>query len=81
MTTDTSESSDLLRRAGQGDAQALGKLLEAHRKRLRRMVRLRLDPRLQGVALNLGLAYFKLGDNAKTIQTLASLLAGWWVLR
>jgi RNA polymerase sigma-70 factor (ECF subfamily) len=48
MTTGPSESSDLLRRAGQGDAQALGQLLETHRKRLRRMVRLRLDPRLQG---------------------------------
>jgi RNA polymerase sigma-70 factor (ECF subfamily) len=48
MTTDPSESSDLLRRAGQGDAQALGQLLGTHRKRLRRMVRLRLDPRLQG---------------------------------
>src|SRR6516165_2507319 len=48
MTTDPRESSDLLRRAGQGDAQALGQLLGTHRKRLRRMVRLRLDPRLQG---------------------------------
>jgi RNA polymerase sigma-70 factor (ECF subfamily) len=48
MTTDPSESSDLMRRAGQGDAQVLGQLLETHRKRLRRMVRLRLDPRLQG---------------------------------
>lgn len=48
MTTDPSESSDLLRRAGQGDAQALGQLLETHRKRLRRMVHLRFDPRLQG---------------------------------
>ena len=27
MTTDPSEASDLLRRAGQGDAQALGQLL------------------------------------------------------
>src|SRR5579871_2352696 len=48
MTTDPSESSDLLRRASQGDERALGQLLERHRKRLRRMVRLRLDPRLQG---------------------------------
>src|SRR5690349_2316396 len=48
MTTDPSDSLELLRRAGQGDAQALGQLLEEHRKRLRRMVRLRLDPRLQG---------------------------------
>jgi len=48
MATDPSESSDLLRRVEQGDAQALGQLLGTHRKRLRRMVRLRLDPRLQG---------------------------------
>jgi RNA polymerase sigma-70 factor (ECF subfamily) len=40
--------SDLLRRAGAGDQAALSALLEEHRKRLRRMVRLRLDPRLQG---------------------------------
>src|SRR6266849_6544773 len=47
MTSDPSEPSDLLRRAGQGDTAALGQLLDGHRKRLRRMVRLRLDPRLQ----------------------------------
>jgi RNA polymerase sigma-70 factor (ECF subfamily) len=47
MTRDPSETSDLLRRAGDGDAAALGQLLDGHRKRLRRMVRLRLDPRLQ----------------------------------
>jgi RNA polymerase sigma-70 factor (ECF subfamily) len=48
MTDPAHESSDLLRRAGEGDSAALGALLEAHRKRLCRMVRLRLDPRLQG---------------------------------
>jgi RNA polymerase sigma-70 factor (ECF subfamily) len=48
MTTDPGETSDLLRRAGQGDVPALGQLLGMHRNRLRRMVRLRLDPRLQG---------------------------------
>ena len=48
MTDPSSESSGLLRRAGEGDTAALGALLETHRKRLRRMVRLRLDPRLQG---------------------------------
>src|SRR5256885_14580557 len=48
MTDPANESSDLLRRAGEGDTAALGALLEEHRKRLRRMVRLRLDPRLQG---------------------------------
>jgi RNA polymerase sigma-70 factor (ECF subfamily) len=47
MTRDPSETSGLLRRAGDGDAAALGQLLDGHRKRLRRMVRLRLDPRLQ----------------------------------
>jgi RNA polymerase sigma-70 factor, ECF subfamily len=48
MATDPSELSDLMQCAAQGDVQALGRLLETHRKRLRRMVRLRLDPRLQG---------------------------------
>jgi RNA polymerase sigma-70 factor (ECF subfamily) len=48
MPDPADESADLLRRAGEGDTAALGTLLEAHRKRLRRMVRLRLDPRLQG---------------------------------
>jgi RNA polymerase sigma-70 factor, ECF subfamily len=47
MTRDPSETSDLLSRAGDGDAAALGQLLDGHRKRLLRMVRLRLDPRLQ----------------------------------
>src|SRR5689334_18117152 len=42
------DSSELLRRAGQGDEQALGDLFDRHRDRLRRMVQLRLDRRLQG---------------------------------
>ncbi|HMF12277.1 MAG TPA: sigma-70 family RNA polymerase sigma factor, partial [Gemmataceae bacterium] len=42
------ESSELLERAGRGDAQALGELFGQHRERLRRMVQLRLDRRLQG---------------------------------
>jgi RNA polymerase sigma-70 factor (ECF subfamily) len=48
MPPEPTDPSDLLRRAGDGDTAALGALLEGHRKRLRRMVRLRLDPRLQG---------------------------------
>jgi RNA polymerase sigma-70 factor (ECF subfamily) len=48
MPPEPTDPSDLLRRAGEGDTAALGELLEGHRKRLRRMVRLRLDPRLQG---------------------------------
>jgi RNA polymerase sigma-70 factor (ECF subfamily) len=48
MTDDHSDTSELLRRAGQGDQQALGDLFFRHRERLRRMVQLRLDRRLQG---------------------------------
>jgi RNA polymerase sigma-70 factor (ECF subfamily) len=48
VTPEPANSSELLRRAGDGDTAALGKLLEGFRQRLRRMVRLRLDPRLQG---------------------------------
>src|SRR5262249_21223659 len=42
------ETDRLLRQAAEGRAQSLGALLERHRKRLRRMVALRLDRRLQG---------------------------------
>jgi len=41
------EPVDLLRRAAEGDSAALGELLDEHRQRLRRMVRLRLDRRMQ----------------------------------
>jgi RNA polymerase sigma-70 factor (ECF subfamily) len=42
------ESDELLPRAATGDAAALAELFARHRKRLRQMVRLRLDRRLQG---------------------------------
>jgi RNA polymerase sigma-70 factor (ECF subfamily) len=42
------DSEDLLRRAAAGDEAALGALWERHRARLRQMIRLRLDRRLQG---------------------------------
>jgi RNA polymerase sigma-70 factor (ECF subfamily) len=48
MAQDADETCELLRRAGQGDAEALGELLARYRDRLQRMVRLRLDRRLQG---------------------------------
>jgi RNA polymerase sigma-70 factor (ECF subfamily) len=48
MTEPLPDPSGLLHRAAGGDTAALGELLEGHRKRLRRMVKLRLDPRLQG---------------------------------
>jgi RNA polymerase sigma-70 factor (ECF subfamily) len=47
-TSGSSDSSHLLRQAAEGDTAALGELLEGHRRRLRRMVRLRMDVRLQG---------------------------------
>jgi RNA polymerase sigma-70 factor, ECF subfamily len=42
------ETDELLPRAAAGDTVALAALFARHRKRLRRMVRLRLDRRLQG---------------------------------
>jgi RNA polymerase sigma-70 factor (ECF subfamily) len=42
------EISSLLRQVAAGDKAVWGDLLERHRPRLRRMVELRLDPRLQG---------------------------------
>ena len=48
MTGEASETAGLLRRAAQGDQAAWGALLVRSRERLRRMVALRLDRRLQG---------------------------------
>jgi RNA polymerase sigma-70 factor (ECF subfamily) len=47
-TDNSSEVSCLLQRAVAGDAASLGTLFDRHRERLRRMVALRLDQRLQG---------------------------------
>jgi RNA polymerase sigma-70 factor (ECF subfamily) len=49
-TTDNDHdpSNELLRRAGAGDPPALAELFARYRDRLRRMVRLRMDRRLQG---------------------------------
>jgi RNA polymerase sigma-70 factor (ECF subfamily) len=48
MRPDPDDSEHLLRRATTGDEAALAALWERHRARLRQMVRLRLDRRLQG---------------------------------
>ena len=48
MHKDPDDPEELLRRAAAGDEAALGALWERHRARLRLMVRLRLDRRLQG---------------------------------
>jgi RNA polymerase sigma-70 factor (ECF subfamily) len=48
MTSDSSETGRLLHRAMSGDPRAPGELFKRYRDRLRRMVRLRLDRRLQG---------------------------------
>jgi RNA polymerase sigma-70 factor (ECF subfamily) len=48
MTSDSSETRKVLEQAAQGDSSALSALLTQHRERLRRMVALRMDQRLQG---------------------------------
>jgi RNA polymerase sigma-70 factor (ECF subfamily) len=48
MSDEPGETEAILRRAAGGDETALASLWERHRKRLRNMVRLRLDRRLQG---------------------------------
>jgi RNA polymerase sigma-70 factor (ECF subfamily) len=48
MSSDTRTNDELLEAARQGDESALAALVERHRVRLERMIRLRLDRRLQG---------------------------------
>ena len=48
MTGNSSATNQLLERAAQGDPEGLGMLLARHAGRLRRMIALRLDRRLQG---------------------------------
>jgi RNA polymerase sigma-70 factor (ECF subfamily) len=48
MTGNSSETSQLLERVAHGDTSGWGDLLARHRNRLRRMVALRMDRRLQG---------------------------------
>ena len=48
VADNSSGTNALLQRATQGDKQALSQLIERHRDRLQRMVRMRLDRRLQG---------------------------------
>jgi RNA polymerase sigma-70 factor (ECF subfamily) len=48
MTGNSSETDNLLHAAAQGDNERWGALLARHQERLRRMVALRLDHRLQG---------------------------------
>jgi RNA polymerase sigma-70 factor (ECF subfamily) len=48
MIEDSSEANRLLLQEVQGDPQRFGALLEQYRPRLRRMVALRIDPRLRG---------------------------------
>jgi RNA polymerase sigma-70 factor (ECF subfamily) len=48
MANDPSDTEQLVERLRRGDRQALTDLFQRHRDRLRRMVELRMDPRLQG---------------------------------
>jgi RNA polymerase sigma-70 factor (ECF subfamily) len=47
MENDSGESAELIARAQAGDREALGAVFARYRNRLRRMVEVRLDPRLQ----------------------------------
>lgn len=46
MTNDGPGTKELLRRAGNGDGEAVQELLVRYRDQLRRMVSVRMDPRL-----------------------------------
>ncbi len=46
MTEAQPDTEELIQRTGQGDRHARGELLDRHRGRLRKMISLRLDPRL-----------------------------------
>jgi RNA polymerase sigma-70 factor (ECF subfamily) len=48
MDKNSVELRQLLLRAAEADPAAVGQLFDMHRERLRRMIRLRLDHRLQG---------------------------------
>jgi RNA polymerase sigma-70 factor (ECF subfamily) len=48
MPDESDDASELLKRAGSGDQQALGELFDRYRGRLRRMVQIRLARRLKG---------------------------------
>jgi RNA polymerase sigma-70 factor, ECF subfamily len=48
MWPDQSKTQELLRGAQQGDGSAVNRLLDRHRDALRRMVRMRLDRKIQG---------------------------------
>ena len=48
MVANPDTTTDLIRRVGVGDSQALADLFARHHDRLKRMLRLRLDRRLQG---------------------------------
>ena len=50
MSSDAEIDQSLVRRIRAGEQRALGELFGAHRERLRRMVQLRLDRRLQGAS-------------------------------
>jgi RNA polymerase sigma-70 factor (ECF subfamily) len=46
MGSDSGDAEDLVRRAAGGDSWAMNQLMDQHRSRLRRMVAVRMDPRL-----------------------------------
>ena len=79
MSSDSSAPDDLLRRANAGDQQALAQLFAHYRERLRRMVRLRLDPRLRGRFDSSRVLELVYRDHDNPV-TLASLSLAYFVL-
>jgi RNA polymerase sigma-70 factor (ECF subfamily) len=69
MLDDSSTTDELLRLAGQADRSALGRLLERHRLRLRRMVAARLDPRITARVDPSDIVQESLADTARWLPT------------
>ncbi len=82
MTSDSSTPDDLLRRAGGGDGEALAELFAHYRDRLKRMVLLRLDRRLQGridASDVLQEAYLDLARRASEISSRPAMPSFLWL--
>jgi RNA polymerase sigma-70 factor, ECF subfamily len=76
------DDDDLLRRLEDGDERALTELFTRHRERLRKMIRLRLDRRLQGridVSDVLQDAYVEVARRAREYVTQATLPPFLWI--
>ncbi len=75
MTSDASETRALIRRIEGGDERALSELFARYRSRLKQMVKLRMDRRLQGrldASDVLQEAYLDVARRTRSIETIPS---------